>query len=241
MYQRTDAAGAMSYLTDGLSSAVALLDGTGVAVREYSYEPFGATSTTGTASANSFQYTGRENDGTGLMYYRARYYSPELQRFISQDPLGFRGGDANLYGYVGNSPMNGNDPTGLFGSGVIAGVSGTIGLGGGYGGAMSIGAGVFVDIGEGGGTGSGATTASAFISGGFTAPTPFGQQSMPSNPASLFPDFALGASGGWGVGYFMTNADSVEDLRGPFTTTILSLPWFSVKLILDSPQMGDPL
>jgi RHS repeat-associated protein len=130
MYQRTDTAGAMSYLTDGLSSAVALLDGTGVAVTEYSYEPFGATSTTGTASANSFEYTGRENDGTGLMYYRARYYSPEFQRFVSQDPLGFGGGDVNLYGYVGNSPMNGNDPTGLFAPLAIAGVSCLVGAAG---------------------------------------------------------------------------------------------------------------
>jgi RHS repeat-associated protein len=40
-------------------------------------------------SANPAQYTGRENDGTGLYYYRGRYYSPTLQRFASQDPLGF--------------------------------------------------------------------------------------------------------------------------------------------------------
>ena len=37
---------------------------------------------------NPFQYTGRENDATGLYYYRARYYSPTLRRFISEDPLG---------------------------------------------------------------------------------------------------------------------------------------------------------
>ena len=43
---------------------------------EYTYEPFGATTATGTASTNPFQYTGRENDATGLYNYRARYYSP---------------------------------------------------------------------------------------------------------------------------------------------------------------------
>jgi uncharacterized protein RhaS with RHS repeats len=36
-----------------------------------------------------------------------------LQRFISEDPVGFSGGDANLYGYVGNNPTNYTDPSGL--------------------------------------------------------------------------------------------------------------------------------
>jgi RHS repeat-associated protein len=53
----------------------------------YSYDPFGAVTISGETSDNPFQYTGRENDGTGLYYYRARYYSPELQRFISEDPI----------------------------------------------------------------------------------------------------------------------------------------------------------
>src|SRR5207247_7932556 len=37
-------------------------------------------------SSNPFQYTGRENDATGLFHYRARYYNPAMQRFISEDP-----------------------------------------------------------------------------------------------------------------------------------------------------------
>jgi RHS repeat-associated protein len=56
--------------------------------------------------------TGRENDGTGLYFYRARYYSPTFQRFIAQDPIGFAGGDPNLYGYTFNSPTNLRDPSG---------------------------------------------------------------------------------------------------------------------------------
>lgn len=47
-----------------------------------------------------FQYTSRENDGTGLYYYRARYYSPEMQRFISEDPIRLWGGDINYFAYV---------------------------------------------------------------------------------------------------------------------------------------------
>ena len=76
------------------------------------FEPFGRTTTAG-SSGNSFQYTGRENDGTGLSYYRARYYQPRLQRFIGEDPIGFAGGDVNLYAYVLNNPTRFIDPLGL--------------------------------------------------------------------------------------------------------------------------------
>lgn len=51
------------------------------------------------------------------MYYRARFYDPNLGRFISEDPIGFGGGDINLYGYVWNSPGSFTDPMGLDGWG----------------------------------------------------------------------------------------------------------------------------
>ncbi len=58
-----------------------------------------------------YGFTGRELDPeTGLVYYRARYYDGE--RFISEDPIGFGGGDGNLYRYVFNSPTNFTDPSG---------------------------------------------------------------------------------------------------------------------------------
>ncbi len=79
---------------------------------EYSYEPFGAVTVSGTSSGNELRYTGREDDGTGIHYYRARYYHPGLQRFISEDPIGFGGGDPNLYAYVFNSPTILRDPSG---------------------------------------------------------------------------------------------------------------------------------
>jgi RHS repeat-associated protein len=75
--------------------------------------PFGTTSVSGATDANPYQFTGRESDGTGLYYYRARYYHPQLQRFVSEDPLGLVGGDVNLYAYVKNSPTNFADPLGL--------------------------------------------------------------------------------------------------------------------------------
>ena len=80
--------GFLTPLTDGLGSTVAVTDGAGNTVRRYTYGPYGNTSGTGPASAAN-QYTGRENDGdTNLYYYRARYYSPTLNRFIAQDPIG---------------------------------------------------------------------------------------------------------------------------------------------------------
>ncbi len=70
------------FLTDGLGSAVALGDASGVLQTSYSHERFGATTVSG-SGANPFQYTGRESDGTDLYCYRARYYHPGLQRFTS--------------------------------------------------------------------------------------------------------------------------------------------------------------
>lgn len=109
----TDAGGARFLVADALGSALALLDPAGAVQTRYTYGAFGTTSTTGTANGNPAQFTGRENDGTGLYYYRARYYSPRLQRFVSEDPIGFAAGDSNLYAYVFNSPSNFTDSSGL--------------------------------------------------------------------------------------------------------------------------------
>ena len=79
---------------------------------EYDYEPFGLKAESGQPTANSFKFTGREDGGTGLYYYRARYYHPGLGRFISEDPVGYAGGDINLYAYVFNNPGNLSDPDG---------------------------------------------------------------------------------------------------------------------------------
>jgi RHS repeat-associated protein len=60
-----------------------------------------------------FRMAGREYDqATNLYYMRARYYDPDLGRFLSEDPLGIAGG-LNLYAYAGNDPVNRRDPTGL--------------------------------------------------------------------------------------------------------------------------------
>lgn len=100
-----------SLLTDGIGSTLAITDSAGNISGSYTYGPYGNTSHTGSATAPN-QYSGRENDGdTNLYYYRARYYSPTLNRFISQDPIGL-GGGMNVYGYVAADPITYRDPSG---------------------------------------------------------------------------------------------------------------------------------
>jgi RHS repeat-associated protein len=110
---RVDSAGERHFLVDALGSPLALSDNSGVLQTEYVYEPFGRATANGPDSANSSRFTGREEDGTGLHYYRARYYDPSKQRFIAEDPLGFDGGDSNLHTYVFNRPTLLTDRTGL--------------------------------------------------------------------------------------------------------------------------------
>lgn len=113
----TNPDGTFFLTADALGSTLAVADTAGTAVTEYTYDTFGVVSATSPAFSNPFQFTSRENDGlAGLYYYRARYYHPRLQRFISEDPVGFNGGDVNLYSYVFNSPTNLNDPLGLGGA-----------------------------------------------------------------------------------------------------------------------------
>lgn len=120
---RRDASGtARSFFADALGSTLALTDAAGAVQTQYAYEPFGKTAASGSADANNFQFTGREADGaTGLYHYRARYYSPSLHRFVSEDPLGFAAGDPNFYSYVSNNPTNFTDPSGLCGPACLVG------------------------------------------------------------------------------------------------------------------------
>ena len=112
-FTRTEGGTARSLLPDVLGSTIALGDGTGTLQTQYTYEPFGVVSQTGAASTSSYKFTGREDDGSGLFYYRARYYQPRLQRFIAEDPIGFSNGSFNVYSYASNNPLVIIDPFGL--------------------------------------------------------------------------------------------------------------------------------
>jgi RHS repeat-associated protein len=111
-----DAANSRIYLTDALNSVIAQLsDDTanpGQMQNSYAYSPYGEAITVGPdAKNNPNQYTSRENDGTGLYFYRARYYDPVLKQFLSDDPIGLDAG-LNVRGYVEGDPVMLNDPTG---------------------------------------------------------------------------------------------------------------------------------
>ena len=101
--------GTFYFLQDHLNSVIGLV---GTVNERHQYEAFGAN---GGSGATRYGFTGRERDAaTGLMYYRARWYDAGQGRFLTEDPIGFAGGDANLYSYVSNSPLNLIDPLGLF-------------------------------------------------------------------------------------------------------------------------------
>jgi RHS repeat-associated protein len=108
-------------------------DGSGVLQSQYTYEPYGGTAVSGESDSNSTRYTGRESDGNGLYYYRARYYDPAVSRFIQSDPIGLAGG-INTYVDALDSPLAYIDPTGTdiwVGADVSAGgLIGYLGVGG---------------------------------------------------------------------------------------------------------------
>lgn len=101
------------YHADGLGSITAITNESAVPVQTYSYDSFGVPKQT-TGFRNSFMYVGKEYDlETGLTEMGARYYDPKEGRFISKDPIGFAGGDVNLWNYVQSNSVNWIDPEGL--------------------------------------------------------------------------------------------------------------------------------
>lgn len=124
-----------TYHHDHVNSVRALTGHAGSTKETIQYSPFGNVQSQMGTSNNKLRYTGREQDeDTGLYYYRARYYDPEVGRFLTEDPLGFDAGDVNFYAYVGNNPINYNDPSGKIafaiplitgGIGAIAGAAGS--------------------------------------------------------------------------------------------------------------------
>jgi RHS repeat-associated protein len=115
-----DAAGVATYLTrDHLGSVREHVTAGGTVTLRRSYDPWG--SPVAGVSASGWDFTGRESEPEiGLHYYRARYYDPKVGRFISEDPIGLKGG-VNFYGYVNGNPTNLVDPLGLIGNPMTAG------------------------------------------------------------------------------------------------------------------------
>jgi len=125
MRQTSATTGVSYFLTDHVGSTSALSDASANLVEQVEYDSFGNSAG---STRTRYTYTGRERDSvTGSMYYRARFYDPQLGRFISEDPIGFGGGELNLFVYVKNSPLNHVDPKGtnpLLVGGIVAVVIG---------------------------------------------------------------------------------------------------------------------
>jgi len=98
-----------------------LVDSTGTVQEHRQYDTFGQIVSPANPTADFPQaFTGRPFDtDTSLYNYRARWYDPAVGRFVSEDPSGFVGGDANLYRYAGNSPLVNVDPSGLCFTGIV--------------------------------------------------------------------------------------------------------------------------
>jgi RHS repeat-associated protein len=103
------------YHTDALGSVVAASNASGALMWRKEYAPYGAQLDS-TAESEKIAYTGKEHDDvTGLTYFGARYYDPDLGRFMSIDPLGFAESSPmsfNRYAYVNDNPYKYVDPDG---------------------------------------------------------------------------------------------------------------------------------
>ena len=114
-YPQGEQAGAVKsyYTKDHLGSIREVMGANGTVVSSSRYDAWGVRTTQGAQDAASFGFTGHlEQKELGLVFTLYRAYDPATGRWLSIDPIGEAGG-INLYGYVGNNPINAMDPFGL--------------------------------------------------------------------------------------------------------------------------------
>jgi RHS repeat-associated protein len=100
---------------DGLGSIQAITDANGVEVQRFKYRPYGELLSSSSGHVEARRFTGARQDESGLIYLNARYYDPQLGRFISADPAvpTVQTVGLNRYAYAGNDPVNHVDTNGL--------------------------------------------------------------------------------------------------------------------------------
>jgi len=119
LVEQIDSADAASYYHyDPTGSTLALTNAVGIITDSYAYTPYGETTASG-STVNPFRYVGKlgvMDDGNGMQYMRARYYRPDVARFMSLDALAGstdKPQSLNRYAYVQGNPVMGVDPSGL--------------------------------------------------------------------------------------------------------------------------------
>ncbi|MCL5256687.1 MAG: hypothetical protein M1319_02690, partial [Chloroflexi bacterium] len=118
------------YHADGLGSVRNLTNSSGQIVGGYTYDVFGAVSSSSGTVSNDFQFAGEQLDETGLVYLRARYYDPSTGRFITKDPFnGLIQDPRTLHHYVygGHNPATITDPSGKLFNLALGVVGGLVG------------------------------------------------------------------------------------------------------------------
>jgi len=101
--------------SDHLGSSNVMTDETGAKIAQTEYQPYGKVSQQTGDDVTPYKFTGKELDTTGLYYYGARYYDPEIGRFISPDSIVQSPYDPqtlNRYTYCRNNPLKYVDPSG---------------------------------------------------------------------------------------------------------------------------------
>jgi RHS repeat-associated protein len=103
---------------DAMGNAIGVLNSAGGVIERRTYDLWGAISSDSGALGDSAFVGWKgllwEGDSTRLYYAQNRWYDPNTGRFVSEDPIGIAGG-LNAYVFAGDDPVNGSDPSGLFG------------------------------------------------------------------------------------------------------------------------------